>query len=214
MWKVQCLLVHLQLPNCTFNSPTAPSTSQLHLQLHNCIFNSQINNISICHIIYYKMNAFAFKRRSAHCQLKDPGLDCPNKDCNGWLNLFGMVTADKPTPAFFQCSNRARGCNQPTIFSKKDSTCEVCDEPIKLKDLITTSWDRKWIHFRCTQRSIQPDNIFAICLRCNENIEDREDSVPSNNGGVEGFIHKRCSKKRSLSTEDTDGEFTSSQGSL
>ena len=39
------------------------------------------------------MTAFA-------CQQKDPGLDCPNKDYNGWLNLSGTVTADKPTPAF------------------------------------------------------------------------------------------------------------------
>jgi hypothetical protein len=161
------------------------------------------------------------KRRTPYfTQLKDPKLDCPNKDCSGWLILFGIPGIPRPVPSFMQCSNKSHvdpslRCSQPTIFSKRTSNCETCDKEIRVGDIITTTWDRKWVHIRCARRSVQPPDVFAVCLRCNLSIGTIHDSEPACIGGVDGYVHVGCTKrKRQEDAEDTDEEFPSSQDSL
>mgnify|MGYP006183698525 FL=1 len=160
-----------------------------------------------------------FKRKTAYTQLKDPGLDCPNKDCDGWLLLYGVPGTPRCTPVYMHCSNRMHSdpnlrCNQPTIFSTKTSKCVTCDEDINLKDIITTSWDRKWIHFRCAHKTIQPPDIFAMCLRCNLPINTVQDSESACIGGVEGYIHIGCTKRKRQEDAGDDPQYPSSQDSL
>jgi len=147
--------------------------------------------------------------------LKDPQLDCPNRDCDGWLNLYGLAKDGKP--AYFQCSNKHHPdpnfrCDHATIFSKRVGTCTACGRSIAMRDIITTSWDRTWVHLRCAHGHIQPADVFAVCLRCRGNITNVTDSEPSTSGGVSGYIHVRCAKKRPRETfDETDTEPTSSQ---
>lgn len=162
-----------------------------------------------------------FKRKSAYVKLPDPNMDCPNRNCSGWLILYGVPTEPKPTPVYFQCSNRAHPdeafrCKQRVIFSHHPGMCSICDVPILLKDIITTGWDQKWVHLRCAHRSVQPAEIFAVCLRCSGNIADAADAEPGNVGGMDGFLHLGCTKKRrmQLAASDTDGDIVSSQESF
>lgn len=158
---------------------------------------------------------FSKKVPSAFIQLPPTGLDCPSPDCDGWLVLFGTPTLPKATPVYFQCSNRnyaASRCFHPTIFSKKRGVCDLCAEGIQEKDIITQGWDRTWIHFRCAHRSVKPADVFAKCLRCELNISTENESQASRSGGIEGFVHKLCAKKkRNLEEEVTDAEFGSQE---
>lgn len=147
-------------------------------------------------------------------QMPDPDMDCPNPACDGWLNLYGDMKNRKPL--YFQCSNRLHAklhlrCEQATIFSKRPGTCGSCKSPIALKDVITTNWDRTWIHLRCALTSNKPKDVFAMCLRCKVVIHEESDAVPSSTGGVSGFVHAACTKKRK--SDDTDSEYTGSQQS-
>lgn len=159
------------------------------------------------------------KRKSAFIQLRDPGLDCPRKDCDGWIVLFG-TPGPPPQPVYMQCSNHHHPdlqfrCNQPTIFSKKSSTCDACQTSIGLRDIISTGWDRKWIHFRCAHRSVKPPDVFAICLRCNLTINSIQESEPACLGGIDGYVHVGCTKrKRQEDSGDDDSQWPSSQDSL
>lgn len=172
-------------------------------------------NLAVYALTSKTMNVFSKKGPSPFIQLPPTGLDCPNSECEGWLVLFGIPTLPKPTPVYFQCSNKKSvecKCSLPTIFSKKQGHCEVCDSIINEKDIITQAWDRKWIHFRCAHRSVKPADTFAVCLRCEQNISTVDDSQASRSGGVEGFVHKHCAKKkRHLDEEVTDGEFGSQE---
>lgn len=149
--------------------------------------------------------------------LKDPQLDCPNPDCDGWLNLYGFAKDHKP--AYFQCSNKHHAnvnlrCEQATIFSKRVGVCSACNKAIALRDIITTSWDRTWVHLKCAHIHTQPANIFAVCLRCKTNIYEETDADASSSGGVSGFVHVGCTKKRRLEVlAETDTEPLSSQES-
>ena len=139
------------------------------------------------------------RRNSAFIKLRDPHLDCPNAECDGWLQLFGTPAHPKPRPAYLKCSN---ACNQPTIFSKRESECAVCLKTIRVRDIITTGWDHlHWVHIRCAPESVPPPNVFAVCLRCTENITAFEDSVPSRVGTVQGFIHRNCVKRHNHPSE-------------
>jgi len=96
-------------------------------------------------------------------------------------------------------------CSQPTIFSKRQGVCNVCNDTIAVRDIITSNWDHTWIHIRCAHVDTQPAYIFAVCLRCNSSILDAEDAEPASNGGIEGYIHARCAKKKTK-TVDTRGD--------
>ena len=145
----------------------------------------------------------SYKSPSAFTKMKDPKMDCPNKNCPGWLALYGSTDLPSPRPTYFQCSHK---CNQPTIFSKKESKCPICKDPIKMREVITPGWDRQWIHYQCASLSTPPPDVFAVCLRCSENITSTEDSIPSSFNGIEGFLHISCTKKRQRSAAETDNE--------
>jgi hypothetical protein len=106
------------------------------------------------------------------------------------------------------------------MFSKKESKCSVCSAKVLMNDIITQNWDNQWVHISCAITSVQPNNIFAMCLRCTHEIESELDAVPSSVGTTDGYVHVRCSnqnKKRSraaMSDGDTDGDIVSSQGSV
>jgi len=165
------------------------------------------------------MNVFANHRPAAFTQLRDPKMDCPRRACDGWLNMYGNVR-DK-APVYFQCSNKMNPnprhrCSQPTMFSKRTSVCNVCNSPIAIKDIITSNWDHTWVHIRCAYEDTQPADVFAVCLRCNTTIEDMNDADPATSGGVEGYVHSRCAKKRrggGGGSDETDTEGFGSQES-
>ena len=76
---------------------------------------------------HFIMNLNNKRRTPYFTQLKDPKLDCPNKDCSGWLILYGIPGIPRPVPSFMQCSNKSHvdpslRCSQPTIFSKRTSS--------------------------------------------------------------------------------------------
>jgi hypothetical protein len=157
----------------------------------------------------------------AYLQLPDVDMDCARSNCTGWLRVFGnAVTLE---PIYIQCSNKDHKvaelrCSKVTMFSRKESKCSVCEAKIIMKDIITQNWDNQWVHYTCAQSSIQPSNVYAICLRCTGEIATESDAVPSSVGTSEGFIHVKCSnrgKKRarhSSSSQEggTDDEFASS----
>jgi len=163
-----------------------------------------------------------FKRRSAYVKLPDPSKDCPRKNCDGWLSLYGTPTDTGLKPVYFQCSNRANPddsfrCKQRVIFSHHPGTCSVCDESINLQDVITTDWNQQWIHLRCSHRSVQPVTVFAVCLRCTTNIANASDAEPANLGGIDGYLHVSCTPKKRkllLAGAASDSEFASSQESV
>jgi len=153
------------------------------------------------------------KRKNAFIQLADPHLDCPSRLCDGWLILYGTPASPQPVPVYFTCSNKTVGCTQATIFSKRESLCNVCAKKILLRDVITTGWDNNWVHFDCAHRSVPPPNVFASCLRCKKNIANFEDSAPSRIGTMDGFVHLAC-KKRIFSSVESDASTANSQESM
>ena len=62
---------------------------------------------------------------STAVRLDDPDLDCPNPKCCGFLSLYGY---DPLIPTFLQCSekNSQNGCQQTTMFARKDGKCSIC----------------------------------------------------------------------------------------
>ena len=159
----------------------------------------------------------AYKMKVAYTKMEDPNMNCPGCE-DGFLILYGAASAtNRPVPTYFQCSNKEGkgGCQHPTIFSKKSGTCLTCQEPVNVGDVITTRWDRNWIHNRCAfkKASTPPEDVFAKCLRCNKNIGSFQDSIPGRVTGIEGFLHKTCGRKRQIDTDETDREHSSSQES-
>lgn len=127
----------------------------------------------------------------------DPGMDCPNPNCSGFLNLYLFNATNRP--AFLQCSNKHNSipslrCDTATIFSRKPGTCPTCNMPIALQDIITVRWDREWVHIACAFKATQPPEVFARCLRCKTNIVTASDASPSSNAGLSGYVHLRCMK--------------------
>ena len=59
-------------------------------------------------------------------------LDCPNPNCQGWLNVYAKKGDTRP--CFLRCANSSKNdngdCNVSTIFSVKQSTCPACNKPI------------------------------------------------------------------------------------
>jgi hypothetical protein len=161
---------------------------------------------------YHKKKAFP-----GFTAMKNLQLDCPSGTCEGWLNGYCSLTDENDV--FFQCSNKLnpdpnQRCEQPTIASKRPGKCDACKEPIATGDLITTTWERKWIHIRCAHLDIRPADVFSLCLRCSANIMTKADASPASNGGISGFIHLRCMKKRRLSvSEASDTDRSASQES-
>jgi hypothetical protein len=154
----------------------------------------------------------------------DPELDCPNANCTGYLNLY--LYNNNNNPAYLQCSNKhnpipSLRCEQATIFSRRPGMCPYCHKEIRFKDIITPGWEHDWIHLACAYKNTQPDNIFARCLRCNQNIATAADASPSFNAGMSGFIHLHCMKGKKgncsavldtdLSTRPTQHVSSSSQ---
>ena len=59
--------------------------------------------------------------------------DCPNPNCDGWLNTFAKTGESKP--CFLRCVNSSKNengsCTVSTIISVKDGKCIACDNKIK-----------------------------------------------------------------------------------
>jgi len=60
-------------------------------------------------------------------------LDCPNPNCEGWLNVYARKGETRP--CFLRCANSSKNekgnCTVSTIFSAKESACPACHRSIK-----------------------------------------------------------------------------------
>eukprot|EP01031_Cornospumella_fuschlensis_P027562 gene27562-33288_t len=135
-------------------------------------------------------------------RLHNRDLDCPNLSCNGWLIEYGFV--DSEEPAFIKCSNRGNPdpdlrCQQPTIYSKKESTCPICHESFPLMTVITMMSPGIWAHAKCSIRvdgQLPPHEAVVSCQRCRNPIPSSATKVPSTIGEVAGYIHESCQSKK------------------
>ncbi len=140
---------------------------------------------SLLYFIYLlkKLNKMSTTTKIAYKQLADCNMDCSRQECGGFLRLFGPVDTCEPT--YFQCSWKEHRvpnlrCKQVVKISHKSSQCSMCPERILVRDIISKiPWSGVWVHFACHLKAIQPSDLFAVCIRCSENIETELDAVPS-----------------------------------
>ena len=102
-------------------------TRKQTIKIYHNFFHGQNNYFKIRTIeiiIIFKMNSKFTKLTS--------DLDCPNPNCQGWLNVYAKKGDTRP--CFLRCANSSKNdngdCNVSTIFSVKQSTCPACNKPI------------------------------------------------------------------------------------
>jgi hypothetical protein len=124
-------------------------------------------------------------------RLPDFDLDCAVETCNGFLCVYGY---DSTSPVFVKCSNENspdsfKSCTQKYMFSHQESECIACGLQISMKEIIALNTKQRWVHCECIKEGFS--SFFGICLRCNERIDNEEESVPSCIGPSKGYIHLR-----------------------
>ena len=108
--------------------------------------------------------------------------DCPNPNCDGWLNTFAKTGGSKP--CFLRCVNSSKNengsCNVSTIFSNKDGKYIACDNkklkfhPFETANLLFIYFKKGKILASCgesrTWFHAMTQEIVVTCARCDEVI--------------------------------------------